>query len=344
MVFDYIWIIRCSGRNVEYRLTPQAPQNGIRPLIEAINENIFNRFAGLLRRKYGEIMVDLPLYLLEKSNKFFESVQELSNRYRNQMVFFQKFKSLIDIPVVSASQTGILDYKIEENILQNVKEEFERVAVRVRVPTFDLERAPTTLSSYKSLLGTMEDNNLLLLDVFNIMGTEYQIRLNLQLMSALGKEQNLEVFVLNAFKPFDLGHNFGPLFSYLFDLDGFGDFATEKRFPGAGGRAQKRIIRYYHWDRFMLKEIARINYHLAASQLKNSNYWINHSAHFSSCNVCNEIQNDIYNEGHLFWKRFRILHYLNSISNETRQQFSQATSAEDLDPDGYDLIYSVSEG
>lgn len=347
-VFDYIWIVRCSGTNVnynvEYRLTPQAPQTGTRPLIEVINENIFNRFAILLRRKYGEIMVDFPLYLLESSNKFFESFQELSNRYQNQMVFFQNFKSLIDIPVVSASQIGTLDYKIEENSLQNVKKEFERVGVRVRVPTFDLRRTPTILDSYKSLLSTMEDNDLLLLDVFTIMGVEYQIQMNLQLMTTLGKEQNLEIFVLNAFTPFDLGHNFGPLFSYLFDLDGFGDFATEKRFPAAGGRAQRRIIRYYYWDRYMLKEMARINYHLAVSQLKNSRYWINHLAHVSSCNICNEIQNNRYNESHSFWKGFRILHYLNSIFNETRQQFSQAISAEDLDPDGYDLIYYVSEG
>lgn len=163
-------------------------------------------------------------------------------------------------------------------------------------------------------------------------------------MSNIGKENNLEIFVLNAFEPFDLRHNFGPIFSYRYDLDGFGDFATEKRFPPAGGRAQRRIIRYYYWDRYLLKEIARTSYHSAASQLRASSYWTNHAYHIPSCNVCREVDNHRYNEGHSYWKRFRILHYLNSITNETRQQSASAVSDEDLDPDGYDILFNVAEG
>ena len=345
--FDYIWIIRCAGtnvnRNVEYRLIPEAPQNDIRPLLEAVNEDIFATFASRLRQKYGEIMVDFPLYLLESSNKFFDAVQRLSKTYPNQEDFFRKYKSMIDIPVVSAKHIGILDYKAEENRLSNVKQEFEKVAVRVRVPTFNLQMAPTILGSYRSLLSKMGVNDILLLDIFNFLGIENQVNMNLELMSNLGRKKNLEVFALNAFEPFDLRHNYGPLFSYSFGLDGFGDFATEKRFPAAGGRAKRRIIRYYFWDRYTLKEFAHTSYHLAASQIKGANYWNNHQAHVTSCNVCTEIQNNQHNEGHSFWKKFRIVHYINSIQNETRQQFSQAISAEDLDPDGYDLIYNISE-
>lgn len=345
--FEYIWVLRCSGtnvnRNVEYRLTPQAPADGIRPLIEVVDVGIFRRFATSLRRKYGEILVDFPLYLLESSNKFFESIQELSRRYSNQTSFFQSFQSLIDIPVVSASQMGILDYNAERSILQNMKQHFERLAVRVRVPTFDLSRAQTILGSYQSLLATMTEADLLLFDVFSMSGVENQINLNLELMSRLGKEKNLELFVLNAFEPFDLRHNYGPIFSYRYDLNGFGDLATEKRFPPAGGRAQRRIIRYYYWDRYMLKEIARTNYHLAALQLRNSPYWANHAHHIPSCNVCGEVNNNRYNEGHSYWKRFRMLHYLNSITNETRKQFTLATSDEDLDPDGFDILFNVGE-
>lgn len=168
--FDYIWIIRCSGTNVdynvEYRLTPQAPENNLRPLIEVVNVGIFNRFAARLRRKYGEILVDYPLYLLESSNKFFESVQELSTQYTDHIAFFQSLGNLVDIPVVSASQVGILDYNVENKILREMKQHFDRLAVRVRVPTFDLSRAPTILGSYRSLLSIMEESDLLLLDVF----------------------------------------------------------------------------------------------------------------------------------------------------------------------------------
>lgn len=345
--FQYIWVLRCSGtdenRNVEYRLTPEAPVKGIKPLIEVVSIDIFSRFASLLRRKYGEVMVDFPLYLLESGNRFYESVQDLRTQYPNPISFFQAFKSSIDIPVISASHTGILDYGVESSFVQNMKKDFGKLAVRARVPTFDLSRTPTILDSYQSLLNSMDKNDILLLDVFSMSGIENQINLNLELMSRLGKEKNLELFVLNAFEPFESRHNYGPIFSYRYGLDGFGDLATERRFPLAGGRAQKRIIRYYYWDRYILMEIANVNYHSAASQLRNSSYWVNHAHHIPSCNVCNEVNNNFYNEGHSYWKRFRILHYLNSITNETRQQYTSATSDEDLDPDGYDTLFNVGE-
>ncbi len=170
---------------------------------------------------------------------------------------------------------------------------------------------------------------------------ERQINLNLQLMSNMGKKKNLEIFILNAFEPSDSGHNFGSLFSYRYGLDGFGDFATEKRFPASGGSSPTRIVRYYYWDKYILKEIANNSYPASAVQLKNSPYWVNHIRHHSSCGACNKIEIGNYNNGHSYWKEFRILHYLNSITTETRHQFATAVSEEDLNPDGYDSRFNV---
>jgi hypothetical protein len=269
--FDFIWIVRCRGtncnRNVEYRLVPDAPANGIKPLIEVVNPSVIGTFASRLRSKYGEIMVDLPFYLTEKSNKFDDEIEELNNNYLNQAQFFQAYQNIIDIPVVSASHTGIVNYNVENAILANVRQNFEKVAVRARVPTFDLSTTPTTLRSYESLINNMRHPDLLLLDVFRMQGIEPQVDSNLELMSRLGKEHNLAVYVLNAFEPFHRRHNYGPLFSYKYDLDGFGDFATEKRFPSARGRPSRRIVRYYYWDKYELREIAQPTYRAGASQL-----------------------------------------------------------------------------
>ncbi len=161
--FNYIWIVRCKGgsvnRNVECRLTPQAPTNGLKPLIEVVDLDLFQAFTNHMRKKFSEIMVDFPLYLLERHNKFSDSVQELVAVFPDPTKFFVKYKSYIDIPVVSANHSVLLDYNLEKRFLQNLKPYFEKLAVRVRVPTVDLREATGILSSYNSLLDVMRKND-----------------------------------------------------------------------------------------------------------------------------------------------------------------------------------------
>ncbi len=345
--FDYVWVLRCSGtnenRNPECAIIPNVSSKGIKPLVEVVDTEILHRFSRLLRAKYGEVMVDLPYYLLEADNKFSDSISNIFRQYPDQADFFHKNKSMVDIPVVSAQHIGNRDYDSENAIMQRIKGEFEKVAVRVRVPSFNLGMATTIKRSYESLVNNMHKSDLLLLDVFDISGYESQINSNLELMSDIGKKQNINVFVLNAFEPVDTGHNYGPLFSFRYGLDGFGDFATEKRYPQAGGRAAKKIIRYYLWEKFILKEIKRDDYNIAAATLKASRFWSNHSSHISSCSACNDVQHNRFNRGHTFWKKFRVIHYLHCIGNETRLKYSTTSTDQDLDPDGYDILFNVEE-
>lgn len=153
--FDYIWILRCSGqnesRNVECGMVPYAPRAGIKPLIEVVDGHVLRKLVTLLRNKYGKVMVDYPLYLLEFSSKFSESMSQLKNDYPDQEQFFRSFQRLIDIPVVSAQHVSVVDFVEENTVLMSLKKLFNIVAVRVRVPTYDLSAIPTILDSYKAL-------------------------------------------------------------------------------------------------------------------------------------------------------------------------------------------------
>lgn len=187
----------------------------------------------------------------------------------------------------------------------------------------------------------MSKNDLLLLDIFSISGYESQIDANMQLMSSLAKKLSLRVFALNAFEPANASHNYGPLFSHRYKLAGFGDFATEKRFPPGGGQGENKIIRYYQWTKFTLTEFRRPTYNSAASALKATHYWSKHPKHLPRCDACTEVHRNLFNESHVYWKRFRVLHYLNSIAKETRHKYAATASEQDLDPDGYDTLYNV---
>lgn len=342
--FDYIWVLRCSGknqnRNVEYRMIPNVPTARITPLLEVIDTTLLHTFTYSLRTKYGKVMVDFPSYLLEASNKFSEDIAELKAQYTTTENFFKSNKSAIDIPVISAQHIGFGDYSDENSILLNVKDDFEKVAVRIRVPTYDLSGTTDILNSYKTLLGNMSIGDILLLDIFSMSGSESNIDSNIQLMTTIAKEHGLNISVLNAFEPVNASHNYGPIFSYRYKLSGFGDFATEKRYPSSGGPGENKIIRHYDWTRFVLREYKEKNYSTAASTLRSSNCWRNHPDHVLGCTACSDAA-VTHSEGHSYWKSFRVLHYLHSIANETQHKYNSVTSDQDLDPDGYDNLFSV---
>jgi len=345
---SYLWILRCVGgeninRSVEYKLIDEAPKGEIIPLLEVINEVHLSNFYPKLKRKYGEVWVDLPYYLSEHSNKFQESVDGLITSYKSSpATFFLTHKNNLDVPVVSAPDSYSFDS--ERAIYNSIKDEFYKIAVRVRVPTVDITTAME--SSLKQLVNAMRIEDVLLLDVFQFSSVESQVTSNIKKMNNIAQQKNIGVYVLNAFETFQANcHNYGPLLTAYFSLVGFGDFATEERFKPArawGGRAS--IIRYYvpsSYDLWFCKEKA--GYDSAKGKLVKSGHWANTSTtqHRSRCTVCDEVNKNKHNKDHIYWKRFKILHYLNCIANEMITQHVPVNTAEDLDPDGYNTIVKL---
>jgi hypothetical protein len=342
--FKYNWVIRCNGKkenkSPEYRMISEAPGSGITPVLEVIDSTLLRPFVYKLKAKYGTVLIDFPLYLLESSSKFDENIKASEAEYGTAENFFNDNKAVIDIPVVSARYNGFVNFDKENQLLLALKKTFGKVAVRVRVPTYDLSETTGALSTYKELLINLSHNDILLLDVFNLSGSEGSIDLNLRLMTGLGKKVGIDMSILNAFIPQNGNHNYGPLFSYRYCLSGFGDFATERRYPPGGGQGEHKIVRYYDWNRFVLREYREASYAEAAAALRSSNCWQNNPHHVSACFACSEATKTD-SEGHTYWKAFRVLHYLHSITNETKRKYNSVTSDQDLDPDGYDTLFNV---
>ena len=306
-----------------------------------INNNILDDFYYRLKRRYGEVWVDLPYYLTEKSNYFQDDAKELYYDYEQEPEsFFEDNKQYIDVPVISAPLSYSFD--LEKNIYDSIKSEFNKIAVRIRVPLVEI--TTNMLSSLSNLVEEMRDDDVLLLDVFQFTSIETQIFSNIEKMNEIFQQNDVNVSILNAFETNQLNcHNYGPLLSAYFNMEGFGDFATEERYKASGGGGSPtRKIRYYEPSTYTLWFFKDANgYNGAKEKLVQSGSWENTSLtpqHLTICNVCYEVNNDDYNKDNGYWKRFKILHYLNCIANETRSQYSSFNTSEDLDPDGYDTI------
>lgn len=350
--FRYLWVVRCSGSrinsNLEYKIIPEAPGRNITPLIEVIDEEISTPFRIALRRKYHRVFIEFPAYLNEQGNKFRAKPDTTLRDYTNCIDFFNAISLGPDIPVVSAFHDPrdiAIDYSLESMLVDGMPNGSGEVAVRIRVPTVNLSSSTNSLNSYNYLLEILRGRGSLFLDIFNMSRGFVQTTSNLRLMCTLARALNIPVFVLNAFEPRDMAHNYGPFFSKHLDLEGFGDFATEFRFPqnvriNRPYSDIRKTIRLYDWNRFVLRDFSQYTYAAAVSQLTTSRLWINNGAHISSCPACRNVSLGVFNESRSYWKSFRIQHYLHCMANETCANYLASSNAEDMDPDGYDTFFS----
>lgn len=302
------------------------------PLIEIIDEEGLSDLDKYLG--FGDLLlVDYPLYLQERRTKFSGGLGNLEKEYENSVDFFQEE---IDqaVPVVSTDSIDLIEYDTILSDFNSLREEFDRIALRPFVggPELDTEQK----SSLRNLINEIRSNDLILLDVVDVAGFEGSLYENIVFINDL--ISNNDTFVLNAFEPRQRGHahNHGPILTEDLNLDGFGDFVLEPRYPPAGGQpTDTRIIRHYSPNEFELEIFISEEggYEEAFEQLKSSDYW--NSEH---CQYCQEASTD-WNESHRFWKKIRMGHYLHSSFLDTLQEMDEHTG-QDLDMDGYQYIHS----
>ena len=353
---NYTWILRCSGsspgHSSEFRTIPNIPRNSLLPIVEIIDEVAWDRYYDALSRQFGAVYVELPLYLNERRNKWWSDSEGQCRNINSQscLDFFIGNDHRIDVPVVSSQHDNRnirLDYSVENQLFSQIKDNFNRVGLRIGLPTYDIQSVPTSRTSLVNLLSNMTSSDTLFVDIFNV-GSLIQQRLsNLAFVINNTPEQVDHIYILNAFNPDNGEHNFGPYLARYFNVKGFGDFATEKRFPakvriGPRIRTFRRNIHFYNWNRFELYTFSEYDsYDRALAHLRSSGVWRNNSDHRARCPACNRIETSDTNNSHNYWKEFRIKHYLYSIVTDTRINDNGIQTAEDLDPIGHDNLFNV---
>lgn len=349
--FEYIWAIRASGtnpsspRSVEYGMIPDVRKLQLLPLLEVTDQVSFIAFVTRLRSCFGTTLVDIPQYLLDYGNRFRDGLEGLLKIYGDAVSFLTSFRKWIDVPVASSRWAIITpDYSAQTNMVRDLKKQFNRVAVRLFLPQLDIRQLGISQKSYSNLLRNLPDKSIILLDVPEVTAYESVVAANISEMSREAIGHGFSVYVLNAMDPEAGGHNYGPYFSHGDNLKGFGDLATERRFPMGGGGYPTAVIKYYDFDGFVINEFRdRTGYQQASQTMRDSQVWQKHNTHRSTCSVCLEVERASSPQlSARYWKQFRIQHYLNSIDHETRALYTSVRSAQDLDPDGHHTIVQQS--
>jgi hypothetical protein len=347
---EYIPILRLG--TIEAKLL-QNEINGqpVFPLLEVTNTKVLQKSAGEIARHFkGEYMVDLPMYLLYTMNKYTSEIDEIINSiprdastsaFSTQTRFYVANRNWIKIPVASAEEDMSVSY---DNVLityNELKAYFPKIAVRLFVSHIQLTQVQK--AKLKVILDNLREGDIILLDVIGFEGIEQPVLINIQEIIKMAAKN--KIYLLNAF---DIRtnrgevHNYSPVLAKSFKFAGFGDFVTSYRYEPTGGMPGVKIIRYYIGDvNNKLVHFVDATYTAAFNQVKNSNYWKqaaarNHNQRCLGCTSTNKGAND----SPIFWKKFRILHYIFSILHDTLPRVVKDKNPQDTDPDGFANLYN----
>ncbi|MFH1229706.1 MAG: hypothetical protein V1678_04770, partial [Candidatus Aenigmatarchaeota archaeon] len=250
-------------------------------------------------------------------------------------------KGWIKIPVASSEENTDEAYEKLLITFNELKKTFPRIAVRIFVS--HIQVTPHQEAQLRVISDNLRKDDIILLDVIAFEGVEQPVLSNVKTICSLLPAGN-EKHILNAF---DIRtnrgevHNYGPLLAKHLGFNGFGDFATSLRYEPKGGRQGKKIIRYYVGDsNNKLVHFVDTAFSRSLSLLKASAYWTQAigRGHNKNCAGC--LITATPNESMTFWKKFRILHYIFSILNDTLPHMNSHKNPQDIDTDGYANLYN----
>ena len=333
----YIPILR-FGTTEHGILTNDLSKNlDIFPHLEVVNLDLFRGNIQAVNRRFEDVLVELPEYLTERANKHHDGVRNILNQYE-QVDFYMNFRDQIGIPVLSCRESQ-RNYSVLVDRFRRLRDQCDKIAIRcfIHLPVL----TAVQLRNLTLLFEDLRNEDIILFDILRFLRIEgrqiRKLRRILKTMSHHAPES--EAYVLTTLGS-DL-HNYGPLLTNILDLNGFGDYSTISRFePSGGGGAPRRIIRYYYSFSHELMHFEHETSFLAAAQeLTGSSSWASNLSrdHLDYCTICNEIHNNLHRNDYIYWKRYRIVHYIKSIVNETLPSISGADPRA-LDTDGYATI------
>jgi hypothetical protein len=347
---EYTPILRFKP--VELKILEKIQPTGVFPLLEIVDQQTFKNI-DTVKKRFKEIMVELPRYLIHGNNKHSGGIMRIFLSFGGndlsslQTEFYTKNKEKIDIPVVSSttSEPGLVaNYKELVDGLKSIKNDFSKVAVRIFVNPIDISEA--NIQSLKDLSSELRKDDIILLDVINFDGVESYILKNLgKIVDLIGSSEAKRIVLLNAFDsdgdwrkdP----HHYAPLIAKHFGFSGIGDFATIPRMESLGGSGtMTSVIRFFSpWD-LQLMNFKSNSFKRAKQDLIKSPIWEKSVdiGHFDSCPYCKEAKkNDT--EWKTFWKFFRIQHHIKSMVDDVIPCMGKFKSIEDFDMMGCDKLF-----
>ncbi|QIB73533.1 hypothetical protein G3I44_04090 [Halogeometricum borinquense] len=300
-----------------------------KPIIEVVDQDInIEGWQG----QFEQSFIEFPRYLNERSTRYDKGgLNALMERYNASPVqYYTAHKSKIEIPVIASPSIRPPAYKAILDFHRELQDQFNRLAVRLFVPAGTLTAKQE--QNLDAILEELRSEDFLLLDIVD--SADFSKHLYERVQSIIDRADNQETYVLNAFEPQDgQRHNLGPVLTQRFDLDGFGDFVTDPRFPSGGGSSEEQssIIRQYSQGRYEVREYKKETYPEAFKELLSEDEF--DPDHCEFCSLMVEEESDWATQ----WKIYRMGHYIHTILEETLPKV-ETESPEELDTMGETLI------
>lgn len=308
----YIPILR-NGRN-----EPQVVQNfdqsslpgspsrdlSMTPLIEVAEEDDIEDL-GTYRAAGSPVLVDLPVYLTERANKYNDGVSELIDQYGEVEAFYQNHADEIDVPVVSGPFDPV-DYSVYKPRVKELREYFDQVAVRVMLRGFNDVLTGDQRGSLEELAEVIEEADYVLFDLVD-NGVTDELEEDLAYLNDLFSVATTGV--LNAFDAYnDHPDNESPRLADENGAEAFGDFGINQRFkPDGGGQPEKVNIRHYYPNNATVEFFDGDDYEEAAEDLLDWDEWDR-----SHCDGCRRADRTTSYDTNT-WAQIKMEHYFSSI-------------------------------
>jgi len=287
------------------------------PIIEVINESDLESLEEYAQAGTS-VLVDVPRYLMEteEPNGLSEDVKTLLSYTEGPVDFLNTNSKKIDVPVVSGSLDLPSDYIDLTRIYHSISEEYDQAALRIFVPSIELKE--WQLEDLRAVEQEIRSEDIVLLDYYETgnLGPSATGRENLIDTASIFKD-NLRV-ILDAFDVFEgVNYNFGPVIAEQAQVEGFGDFAVNQRYPPAEdipmGLHDTRTIRHYDFEDREIAEFKGEGFNGSDSAYEKLSSWNKWDP--EHCEFCEEAATE-ENEGFGFWKRVRVGHYIDSVIRE----------------------------
>ena len=308
----YIPILR-NGRNEpqvirnfdQSSLSGSSPRSlSMTPLIEVTDEDDIDDL-GTYRAAGAPVLVELPRYLTQRANRFNDPVSNLIAEHGSVEEFYGNNADQINVPVVSGPIEPV-DYSVYRPRVERLRDDFDRVAVRLMLLDFNDALTSDQRESLESLAKVIGGTDFALFDLVD-NGVTDEIEGDLAYLTDLFSEATTGV--LNGFDAYNAHpDNESPRLANENDAEAFGDFGINQRFkPDGGGQPEEVQIRHYHPNNATIQFFAGNDYEEAADELTEWDEW--DRAHCDGCRRADRTTSYDTNT----WAQIKLEHYLSSV-------------------------------
>jgi hypothetical protein len=274
------------------------------PMVEILSEDDFDNLE-LFRSLSSQVLVDVPYYLAERTNKHQDSVAELLSEYSNVAELFNN-KDLSETPVLSYSDQRPINYGEYVTLYKQLSGDFDRTALRLFISNRGF--TDDQLEALENLQSVVSADDILLFDLVDTGGLDEGGTTRSKINGLIQRFDTGTKIILNAFQPYqDENVNYGPRLAKATGANGFGDFVVNRRIERNVpiGDVNKHI-RHYFPSEAEVNKFEGEDYDEAQAKLHNEPKWDG-----THCDYCRQADNE--SGHHPFWKRVRMGHYLESV-------------------------------